>query len=81
MALHQHPAQLGYGDKPTVMGEYYLQSMPFAPNDGETTFQTIHESWYSNGYAGAWSWQYNENKANLPLIQAFAADKACSVSF
>lgn len=75
------PAQLGYGDKPTVMGEYYLQSMPFAPNDGETTFQTIHESWYSNGYAGAWSWQYNENKANLPLIQAFAADKACSVSF
>lgn len=76
----QSPASLGYGDKPTVMGEYYLQQMPFAPNDS-TAFQDIHQSWYDNGYAGAWSWQYNENKANLGLISAFAEDKSCNVSF
>jgi hypothetical protein len=76
----QSPASLGYGDKPTVMGEYYLQAMPFGPND-MSTFQAIHQSWYDNGYAGAWSWQYNENKANLELVSAFAADKSCSVSF
>jgi hypothetical protein len=75
------PAELGYGDKPTVMGEYYLMATPFSDGGDNASYQDINESWFENGYAGAWSWQYTENKANLSLLQSFANGKGCQVSY
>ncbi len=72
------PAALGYTGKPTVMGEYYLTAMPF---ENSTTFNQIVTSWFDNGYAGAWSWQYNENASNIGLIKTFADAKGCSVDY
>ncbi len=74
----QTPSELGYDGKPTVMGEYYLASMPFAD---ATSFATINSTWFDNGFAGAWSWQYNENKADLQLIKAFADGKGCQTTY
>jgi hypothetical protein len=80
----QTPAELGYGDKPTVMGEFYLLDMPFSDSGNDVSFATLVDSWYSNGYAGAWAWAYSDETAgpaNLPLIRAFADTQDCSVSF
>jgi hypothetical protein len=77
------PSELGYPDKPTVMGEFYLLDMPFADDDS-TPYATIVGSWFDNGYAGAWGWAYsdeNSGPAGLPLIKAFATSKGCSVTF
>lgn len=74
------PSALGYGDKPTVMGEFYLASMPFSP-DANTSFGQILESWYSNGYAGAWAWQHFDASENLSLLDAFAEAKGCPVQY
>ncbi len=79
----QSPAELGYTGKPTVMGEFYMLDMPFADDD-DTPFGTLVESWYENGYAGAWAWSYtdeNSGPENLPLIKAFADAKGCPVEF
>lgn len=78
----QSPAELGYTGKPTVMGEFYLTPMPLSPQ-GNDSFSTIVNSWYDNGYAGAWAWQYYEAdlRANLNLIKAFADSKGCTVSY
>lgn len=77
------PAELGYGDKPTVMGEFYLQAMPLdgAMSGGNTPFATIVGSWFDSGYAGAWAWQYSENAADLGLIQAFSTEKGCVTKY
>lgn len=72
------PSALGYTGKPTVMGEFFLANMPF---DTGPTYSDIVTSWYGNGYAGAWSWQYNENAANLGLTKTFADAEGCSVRF
>lgn len=79
----ESPADLGYTGKPTVMGEFYMLDMPFA-EDADTPFATIVESWYGNGYAGAWAWSYtdmNSGPEHLPLIKAFADNKGCPVAF
>ncbi len=79
----QSPAELGYTGKPTVMGEFYMLDMPFADED-DTPFGTLVESWYENGYAGAWAWSYtdeNSGPENLPLIKTFADAKGCPVEF
>lgn len=72
------PSELGYSGKPTVMGEFYLESMPFGSGP---SYSDIVTSWYESGYAGAWSWQYNENAASLGLTEAFADAQGCSVRF
>jgi hypothetical protein len=72
------PSELGYAGKPTVMGEFYLANMPFETGP---TYADIVTSWYENGYAGAWSWQYNENAENLGLTKTFADAEGCSVRF
>jgi hypothetical protein len=79
----QTPAQLGYGAKPTVMGEVHLLPMPFADSGEQDTLQEVLESWYSNGYAGAWPWQYIETDyaANLGEIDTFAKTHACETTF
>jgi hypothetical protein len=79
----QSPAELGYTGKPTVMGEFYMLDMPFADDD-DTPFGTLVESWYENGYSGAWAWSYtdeNSGPENLPLIKTFADAKGCPVEF
>lgn len=79
----ESPSDLGYTGKPTVMGEFYMLDMPFAEDD-DTPFGTIVESWYGNGYAGAWAWSYtdmNSGPEHLPLIKAFADSKGCPVAF
>ncbi len=80
----QSPAQLGYDDgKPTVMGEFYLLPTPFSPST-TATIGEILESWFTNGYAGAWAWQYTDAEnyaANLPELAAFATAKGCQVRY
>jgi hypothetical protein len=72
------PAELGYpATRPTIMGEFFLQSMPFSDSNANDTFAVIMESWWTNGYAGAWPWHHRENAANLPLIKTFADAKGC----
>jgi hypothetical protein len=78
------PAELGYPDKPTVMGEFYLLDMPFSDGGNDASYANIVGSWYDNGYAGAWGWAYsdiNSGPAGLPLVKAFAESKGCSVTF
>ena len=76
------PAELGYpGDRPTIMGEFLLQAMPFGDGNSNDSLGTILESWWSNGYAGAWPWQHFDQAANLPLLKAFADAKGCEAKF
>lgn len=78
----QTPAQLGYpADRPTIMGEFFLQAMPFSDGNNGDALATILESWWSNGYAGAWPWQHFDQAANLPLLAAFANAKGCQAGF
>lgn len=78
----QTPAQLGYSNsRPTVMGEFFLEAMPFADAGDNVTLGTILQSWWDNGYAGAWAWQHFDHKDNLPLIKTFAEEKGCPASF
>lgn len=81
------PGELGYPDRPVVMGEYYLMDGPF---DSDTpSFETVMNSWYDAGYAGAWSWQYfdgcvarpGDPDLDLTLIADFAAAKGCSTIY
>jgi hypothetical protein len=76
------PAELGYpADRPTIMGEFFLQAMPFSDGNNNDSLGTILESWWSNGYAGAWPWQHFDQAANLPLLKAFADAKGCEAKF
>ncbi len=80
----QTPAQLGYPAKPTVYGEFTLASQPFTADAGGTdnaTFATILDTWWTNGFAGAWGWSYSAVPGNMPLIESFATSKGCSASF
>jgi hypothetical protein len=77
------PSQLNYGDKPTVYGEFYLQADPFSAGNTNTTtpYATILNAWWSNGFAGAWGWDYNTESANMSLMQAFSTSKGCPAHF
>jgi hypothetical protein len=44
-------------------------------------FATILDTWWTNGFAGAWGWSYSSAPANMPLIESFATSKGCSASF
>ena len=46
------PTQLGYGDKPMIMGEYPAEGLQVA------TQPTMLNSWFNNGYAGSLAWDY-----------------------
>lgn len=74
------PAELGYDDKPTVMGEYYLAAMPLT-GSSTVSFAELNTAWFDSGYAGAWSWQWNENASDAPLISAFATAQGCQVGY
>jgi hypothetical protein len=63
------------------MGEFFLQAMPFADGNSTDSLGTILESWWANGYAGAWPWQHFDQAANLPLLKAFADAKGCEAGF
>jgi hypothetical protein len=81
------PADLGYPDRPVVMGEFYLLDGPFEA--ATPSFATVMSSWYDAGYAGAWPWQYFDGCVALPgtegldltMIADFASAKGCSVSY
>jgi hypothetical protein len=77
----ESPSDLGYGDKPTVMGEFYLASMPFSGDGDNSTFSQILGSWYDGGYAGAWPWQFADASQNLGLLQSFATGKGCPAEY
>lgn len=74
------PSALGYTDRPVVMGEFFLASMPFSDGGDNATIQQILDAFWSEGYAGAWPWQYNEHPGST-LIQAFATSKGCAAAF
>ena len=74
------PTELGYTKRPVVMGEFYLRDMPFSDGGDNATYAQILESWWNDGYSGAWAWQYNETP-NSPLIQAFKTSKGCPAGF
>ncbi len=46
------PEELGFGDKPMIMGEYPVEGLANADHE------TMLESWFTNGYAGALGWDY-----------------------
>ncbi len=46
------PTELGFGDKPMIMGEYPVEGLNAADH------KTMLQSWYDNGYAGALGWDY-----------------------
>lgn len=75
------PAELGYTGKPTVMGELFLEEMPFTGNGDDSTLSQILQAFYDGGYAGAWPWQHYDYGQNLGLLQSFATDKGCPVSY
>jgi hypothetical protein len=78
------PGNLGYPNKPTVMGEFYMLDMPFADDSSKDPFGTIVGTWFDKGYAGAWAWAFSDmtsGAGKLPLIKAVADAKGCPVSF
>ena len=76
------PEQLGYpAQRPTIMGEFFLQSMPFADGGENASLGQILLRWWDSGYAGAWPWQHFDQAANLPLLKAFADSKGCQAGF
>ena len=46
------PSELGFGDKPMIMGEYPLEGLEAADH------ATMLQSWFTNGYAGSLGWDY-----------------------
>lgn len=46
------PSELGFGDKPMIMGEYPAEGLE------DASHTTMLESWFTNGYAGALAWDY-----------------------
>ena len=46
------PNELGFGDKPMIMGEYPVEGLDDADHE------TMLQSWFTNGYAGALGWDY-----------------------
>lgn len=46
------PSELGFGDKPMIMGEYPVEGLDNADHE------TMLQSWFTNGYAGALGWDY-----------------------
>jgi hypothetical protein len=78
----QTPAQLGYpATRPTIMGEFFLKSMPFSDGGDNATLGQILLQWWSSGYAGAWPWQHFDQGSNLPLLKAFADARGCQARF
>ena len=75
------PTELGYGTRPTVMGEFYLGAMPFSDGGDNTNFADVVGSWWDNGFAGAWAWQFADARQNISLIQSFKAQKGCQAGF
>jgi hypothetical protein len=75
------PDKLGYPARPTIMGEFFLQSMPFSDGNDNTAFDQIVSQFFTAGYAGAWPWQHFDQKANLPLLKTFADAKGCQAKF
>ncbi len=70
------PSDYGIDDKPVVMGEYPMGGLAAAD------FATMTESWFTNGYAGALSWQYDEATAEqLDAVAAFAAEHTCETRY
>jgi hypothetical protein len=74
------PAELGYTKRPVVMGEFFLASMPFSDGGDNASIAQILESFWDDGYAGAWPWQYNEQPGST-LMQSFASTKGCAAGF
>jgi hypothetical protein len=74
------PSELGYPNKPVVMGEFFLRAMPFSDGGDNDSFAQIVGSWWDHGYAGAWAWQYNETPMST-LIQTFKTSKGCQAGF
>jgi hypothetical protein len=75
------PSELGYGSRPTVMGEFFLRAMPFSDGGDNDAFAAILSSWWDSGYAGAWAWQFADASQNLSLIQTFKSEKGCPAGF
>lgn len=75
------PTELGYGSRPTVMGEFFLRPTPFSDGGDNAAFVDILGSWWDHGYAGAWAWQFADEGQNLSLIQSFKTQKGCPAGF
>lgn len=70
------PADYGVDDKPVVMGEFPLGGLSAA------SYSKLVNSLYSNGYAGAMGWQYNEaTSGQLADMKAFADANACPTRY
>jgi len=67
-----------YGlDRPIVLGEF-----PLGELDTGIGYQTVVDNWWTNGYAGAWSWMYDgAMPADLGLIDPFSQAHSCETHF
>ncbi len=64
------PAELGFGDKPMIMGEYPVEGLNNADH------KTMLQSWYDNGYAGALGWDYRITHSPGESEEVLAHDRA-----
>lgn len=64
------PAELGISDKPVIMGEYPVEGLSNADHE------TMLQSWYSNGYAGALGWDYRVTHSKGETEQQVAAHRS-----
>jgi hypothetical protein len=65
---YSHYAAWGI-DKPIVVGEYYSATLDTAPHS--STYRNNY--WYTNGFAGAWSWSLFPDRTHDQLETDFAA--------
>jgi len=64
------PEELGFGDKPMIMGEYPVEGLDDADHP------TMLQSWFDNGYAGALGWDYRVTHSKGESEAAVAATRS-----
>ncbi len=64
------PADFGLDDKPLLMGEYPVEGLDAVAH------QTLLQSWYTNGYAGALGWDYRITHSPGLAESALAAKRS-----
>jgi len=64
------PEELGFGDKPMIMGEYPVEGLDDADHP------TMLQSWFTNGYAGALGWDYRVTHSKGESDAAVAATRS-----
>ena len=68
------PEELGFGDKPMIMGEYPVEGLDDADHP------TMLQSWFTNGYAGALGWDYRVTHSKGCLLYTSPSPRDATLS-